>query len=83
LDGAINCFSTYQKSYFVGMTIESVLPFIVGMMMNDVVTDIISGYFPNFVTLLNPGTYIHVDIPNEAFAKYGIGIGELFICVGM
>jgi hypothetical protein len=65
------------------MTIESVLPFIVSMMMNDIVTDIVSDLLPDFANLLNPGTYIHVDIPNEAFAKYGIGIGELFICVGM
>jgi hypothetical protein len=53
------------------------------MMMTDIVTDIVSVVLPDLVTLLDPGTYIYVDIPNEAFAKYGIGIGELFICVGM
>jgi type III secretory pathway component EscT len=62
------------------MTIESVLPFMTGSLLSYVFNYTIPDSIIPYVT---PGTYINVDVPNDAFAKYGVGIGELFICVGM
>jgi hypothetical protein len=77
LRNEIGYFSTYQKNYFVGETLEAASPFIVGALLTSLLGPFISN------TPLNPNSYIVENIPNGQFGEYGIGIGQMFICIGM
>jgi hypothetical protein len=73
LQNQINFFLTFQKNYLAGELIQQVAPFIIGSMID------------NFINqdVINFNNFINEDITNEHNAVYGIGVGELFICVGL
>jgi putative membrane protein len=50
--------------------------FIIGVALDEIIKQL---PLPN----LDVDNWIYHDVPNKKFAIYGVGIGELFLCVGM
>jgi hypothetical protein len=77
LNGAINSYTTYAKSFFIGEIIDQMSPMVIGSIFSNFFSAI-----PSPIDI-NPNDFINSDVPNGRFNNYGIGIGEMFMCVGL
>lgn len=65
----------YERNYVSCEILDMGSQFIIGTMLNKIIGDVLPD--------LNFDNLIFHDVPNKKFALYGVGIGELFLCVGM
>jgi putative membrane protein len=77
LNNSICNYIAYEKNYVSCEVLDMGAQFISGIILQEVFKDIL--HLLNF----NVNDLIVRDVPNEKFALYGVGIGELFLCVGM
>jgi hypothetical protein len=74
-DTSVNEFITYQKNYLCGEILHESSTL--------VTSTIITSIFSDALPLPDLDKYINEYIPNGEFATYGVGIGQLFMCVSM
>lgn len=75
VNGLIDKYIGYQMNFISCEILDMGSRFAVGA--------VLSAIFQDFNLFDNFQNTIHTDIPNQKYAIYGVGIGELFICVGM
>ncbi|MDR0340863.1 MAG: hypothetical protein LBH55_01145 [Mycoplasmataceae bacterium] len=70
----VSVFSTYQKNFLIGEMITGFTPFIFSIMVD-------SAMFNEFNW--TPAEMLGTQTPNKEFGIYGIGVGQMFICIGL
>lgn len=75
LEKSICSYIAYERNYVTCEILDMGCSFILGGILQNIISDLL----PN----LDIDNLIFHDVPNKKFALYGVGIGELFLCVGM
>jgi hypothetical protein len=76
MSNTVNNYITFQKNFFVGEVLNMAGDFVT----EQIISNFMSGVLP---TNFDLSKLINKDVPNGQFDQYGIGIGEMFMCVGL
>lgn len=76
LDQSVCNYVAYERNYVSCEILDMGSQFIIGVALDEIIK-----HLP--LPILDVDNWIYHDVPNKKFAIYGVGIGELFLCVGM
>jgi hypothetical protein len=77
INGLIDNYISYQMNFLSCEILDLGASFALGIIMQTLYNDIVGKTLPDINNI------VHNDVPNKKYAIYGVGVGELFICIGM
>ncbi|MDR0545701.1 MAG: ABC transporter permease [Mycoplasmataceae bacterium] len=77
INGLIDNYISYQMNFLSCEILDLGASFALGIIMQTLYDDIVGKTLPDINNI------VHNDVPNKKYAIYGVGVGELFICIGM